>query len=145
MAASLLVRSTKIVAKVVAHFPDTSIGVHCHNDSGLGVAVSLAGIESGASLVQGTINGVGERNGNANLTTIIPNLILKMNKELKCAANLNQIRDLSLFIDEMANRSSDNSAPFVGPAAFAHKGGVHADAAAKVKHSYEHIERRACW
>ena len=130
----------EIVAEVVAHFPNTPIGVHCHNDSGLGVAVSLAGIESGASLVQGTINGVGERNGNANLTSIIPNLILKMNKELKCAANLNQIRDLSLFIDEMANRSSDNSAPFVGPAAFAHKGGVHADAAAKVKNSYEHIE-----
>ena len=130
----------EIVAKVIAHFPDTPIGVHCHNDSGLGVAVSLAGVESGAALVQGTINGVGERNGNANLTTIIPNLILKMDKELKCAANLNQIRDLSLFVDEMANRSSDNSAPFVGPAAFAHKGGVHADAAAKVKHSYEHIE-----
>ena len=130
----------EIVAKVIAHFPDTPIGVHCHNDSGLGVAVSLAGVESGASLVQGTINGVGERNGNANLITIIPNLILKMNKELNCAANLNQIRDLSLFIDEMANRSSDNSAPFVGPAAFAHKGGVHADAAAKVKNSYEHIE-----
>ena len=64
------------------------------------------------------------------LHQIIPNLILKMNKELKCAANLNQIRNLSLFIDEMANRSSDNFGPFVGPAAFAHKGGVHADAAA---------------
>ena len=130
----------EIVAKVIAHFPDTPIGVHCHNDSGLGVAVSLAGVESGATLVQGTINGLGERNGNANLTTIIPNLILKMDKEIKCAANLDQIRDLSLFVDEMANRASDNSAPFVGPAAFAHKGGVHADAAAKVKHSYEHIE-----
>ena len=130
----------EIVAKVIAHFPDMPIGVHCHNDSGLGVAVSLAGVESGASLVQGTINGLGERNGNANLTTIIPNLILKMDKELNCAPNLDQIRDLSLFVDEMANRASDNSAPFVGPAAFAHKGGVHADAAAKVKHSYEHIE-----
>ena len=130
----------EIVAKVIARFPDTPIGVHCHNDSGLGVAVSLAGIESGATLVQGTINGLGERNGNANLTTIIPNLILKMDKELNCAANLDQIRDLSLFVDEMANRVADNSAPFVGPAAFAHKGGVHADAAAKVKHSYEHIE-----
>ena len=129
----------EIVGKVVAHFPDTAIGVHCHNDSGLGVAVSLAGVESGAALVQGTINGVGERNGNANLTTIIPNLILKMGKELNCGESLNKLRDLSLFVDEMANRASDNSAPFVGPAAFAHKGGVHADAAAKVKHSYEHI------
>jgi 2-isopropylmalate synthase len=67
-----------IVGKVVKQFPDTPIGVHCHNDSGLGVAVSLAGVESGARLVQGTINGFGERNGNANLTTIIPNLSLKM-------------------------------------------------------------------
>jgi len=129
----------QIVSEVVAHFPDTAIGVHCHNDSGLGVAVSLAGVEAGALMVQGTMNGVGERNGNANLTTIIPNLILKMHKSLHCAPNLGQLRDLSLFVDEMANRASDNSAPFVGPAAFAHKGGVHADAAAKVKHSYEHI------
>jgi 2-isopropylmalate synthase len=128
-----------IVAQVVAHFPDTTVGVHCHNDSGLGVAVSLAGVESGAVLVQGTINGVGERNGNANLTTIIPNLVLKMGKALNCAPHLSKLRDLSLFVDEMANRASDNTAPFVGPAAFAHKGGVHADAAAKVKHSYEHI------
>lgn len=130
----------EIVAKVVAHFPDTAIGVHCHNDSGLGVAVSLAGVESGAVLVQGTMNGVGERNGNANLTTIIPNLALKMKKELNCAGQLSHLRDLSLFVDEMANRSSDIKAPFVGASAFAHKGGVHADAAAKVKESYEHIE-----
>ncbi|MEO0509443.1 MAG: citramalate synthase [Verrucomicrobiota bacterium] len=130
----------KIVGKVVAHFPETPIGVHCHNDSGLGVAVSLAGIESGASLVQGTMNGVGERNGNANLTTIIPNLSLKMGKEMNCSGHLSKLRDLSLFVDEMANRSSDIKAPFVGTSAFAHKGGVHADAAAKVKHSYEHIE-----
>ncbi|MGB0744135.1 MAG: citramalate synthase [Opitutales bacterium] len=130
----------EIVAKVVAHFPDTPVGVHCHNDSGLGVAVSLAGVESGATLVQGTMNGVGERNGNANLTTIIPNLALKMNKQLNCAEQLSKLRDLSLFVDEMANRSSDIKAPFVGASAFAHKGGVHADAAAKVKESYEHIE-----
>ena len=129
-----------IVAKVVAHIPDTPIGVHCHNDSGLGVAVSLAGVDSGAVLVQGTMNGVGERNGNANLTTIIPNLMLKMDKSLNCGENLDRLRDLSLFVDEMANRGSDLSAPFVGASAFAHKGGVHADAAAKVKHSYEHIE-----
>jgi 2-isopropylmalate synthase len=128
------------VAKVVAHFPDTAVGVHCHNDSGLGVAVSLAGLEAGASLVQGTINGVGERNGNANLTTIIPNLVLKMNGELNCGSHLDKLRDLALFVDAMANRASDSKAPFVGSSAFAHKGGVHADAAAKVKRSYEHIE-----
>ena len=129
-----------IVAKVGEVFPDTPIGVHCHNDSGLGAAVSLAGVESGAVLVQGTMNGVGERNGNANLTTIIPNLALKMQCELNCGPHLGKLRDLSLFVDEMANRASDTKAPFVGASAFAHKGGVHADAAAKVKRSYEHIE-----
>lgn len=129
-----------IVAAVCAHFPETAIGVHCHNDSGLGVAVSLAGVEAGAVLVQGTMNGVGERNGNANLTTIVPNLALKMGRSLNCAPQLEKLRDLSLFVDEMANRASDTKAPFVGASAFAHKGGVHADAAAKVKHSYEHIE-----
>lgn len=128
-----------IVSKVVAQFPDTAVGVHCHNDSGLGVALSLAGIESGASLVQGTMNGFGERNGNANLSTIIPNLILKMDAPLNCAPNLDKLRDLSLFVDEMANRASDPTQPFVGTSSFAHKGGVHADAAAKVKRSYEHI------
>lgn len=128
-----------IVADVVAKFPQTAVGVHCHNDSGLGVALALAGVESGASLVQGTINGVGERNGNSNLTTILPNLALKMGQSLSCGGNLKELRELSLFVDEMANRHSDLSAPFVGASAFAHKGGVHADAAAKVKHSYEHI------
>lgn len=129
----------EIVAQVVAHFPNTPVGVHCHNDSGLGVALALSGVESGATLVQGTMNGVGERNGNSNLTTIIPNLALKMGKTLSCAENIKELRELSLFVDEMANRNSDISAPFVGASAFAHKGGVHADAAAKVKHSYEHI------
>jgi 2-isopropylmalate synthase len=129
-----------IVAKVKETFPQCVIGVHCHNDSGLGVAVSLGGIEAGAGMVQGTMNGVGERNGNANLTTIIPNLLLKMDRQLNCATNLSKLRDLSLFVDEMANRESDSKAPFVGASAFAHKGGVHADAAAKVARSYEHID-----
>ncbi|MFL2842912.1 MAG: citramalate synthase [Coraliomargaritaceae bacterium] len=130
----------KIVSQVKETIINTPIGVHCHNDSDLGVAVSLAGIEAGAELVQGTINGIGERNGNANLTSIIPNLTLKMNRELHCSNNLSKLRSLSLFVDEMSNQSSNTKAPFVGLSAFAHKGGVHADAAAKVKHSYEHIE-----
>lgn len=128
-----------IVGKVVAHFPDTPIGMHCHNDSGLGVALSLAGIESGAAMVQGTINGYGERNGNANLTTIIPSLSLKMGKDLNCGEHLSKLRDLSLFVAEMANCTHDIKAPYVGASAFVHKGGVHADAVAKVKHSYEHV------
>jgi 2-isopropylmalate synthase len=130
----------EIVSVVKETLKDIPIGVHCHNDSGLGVAVSLAGIESGAELVQGTINGIGERNGNANLTAIIPNLILKMECGLNCAPNLENLRGLSLFVDEMSNQASDPKAPFVGLSSFAHKGGVHADAAAKVKHSYEHIK-----
>ena len=136
----LVAQISEITSAVVAHFPNVSVGVHCHNDSGLGVAVSLAGVESGACLVQGTINGYGERNGNANLTTIIPNLLLKMERSLHCSSNLEKLRDLSLFVAEMANCTHDTKAPFVGTSAFAHKGGVHADASAEVKHSYEHIE-----
>ncbi|MGB0344666.1 MAG: alpha-isopropylmalate synthase regulatory domain-containing protein, partial [Coraliomargarita sp.] len=78
--------------------------------------------------------------GNANLTTIIPNLALKMERGLNCGDHLEKLRDLSLFVAEMANCTHDTKAPFVGASAFAHKGGVHADASAKVKYSYEHIE-----
>jgi len=136
----LVSQLSEIVETVRERFSETPLGVHCHNDSGLGVAVSLAGVEAGAVMVQGTMNGVGERNGNANLTTIIPNLALKMERDLACGAHLDKLRDLSLFIDEMANRASDTKAPFVGASAFAHKGGVHADAASKVARSYEHID-----
>lgn len=130
----------QIVSEVKQHLPSVKIGVHCHDDCGLGVALALAGVDAGACLVQGTINGVGERVGNSNLTSIIPNLALKMGYSLNCAANLQQLRELSLFVDEIANRSPQIAAPFVGASAFAHKGGVHADAAAKVKHSYEHMD-----
>lgn len=129
----------EVTAAVVARFPKVKIGVHCHNDSGLGVAVTLAGVSAGASLVQGTMNGYGERNGNANLTTVIANLALKMDYPMHCRKNLAKLRDLSLFAAEMANVRHDPKAPFVGASAFAHKGGVHADAANKVKHSYEHV------
>jgi 2-isopropylmalate synthase len=129
-----------ITRAVVERFPDVKVGMHCHNDCGLGVAVSLAGIESGAVHVQGTINGYGERNGNANLTSIIPSLALKFEKPFAASANLNKLRDLSLFVDDMANLRPDIRAPYVGAAAFAHKGGVHANAVEKVRHSYEHID-----
>jgi 2-isopropylmalate synthase len=129
-----------ITTEVVKHFPKTRIGLHCHNDIGLGVAVTLAGVEAGGTLVQGTINGHGERNGNANLTTILPNLALKMQRKLHCAAHLAELRDLSHFTDELANFRPDPKAPYVGATAFAHKGGVHADAANKVARSYEHID-----
>ncbi|MGE4551268.1 MAG: citramalate synthase [Opitutales bacterium] len=125
---------------VVERFPEANIGVHCHNDAGVGVAVSLAGVEAGAVMVQGTMNGYGERNGNANLTSIIPNLALKMDGEVNCGSNLDDLRDLSLFVDDATNLLPDIRAPYVGSASFAHKGGVHADAAAKSNRSYEHVD-----
>ena len=129
-----------IVGRAVQEFGGDKVGVHCHNDSGVGVAVSLAGITAGATLVQGTMNGYGERVGNANMTTILPNLLLKMGRSAHCAPNLAQLRDLSLFFDELANLRPDPKAPFVGQSAFAHKGGLHANAANKVARSYEHID-----
>ena len=129
-----------IVAAVVAKFGPGKIGMHCHNDCGLGVAVSLAGVQAGAVLVQGTANGFGERTGNANLVSIVPNLLLKLGYEAHCRPQLPNLRQLSLFVDELANRNPDTLAPFVGASAFAHKGGVHANAAHKVARSYEHID-----
>jgi 2-isopropylmalate synthase len=129
-----------ITGEAVKRFGGDKVGIHTHNDSGLGVAVTLAGVEAGANLVQGTINGYGERVGNANLVTVLPNLILKMGKTTHCAPNLAELRDLSLFFDELANLRPDPKAPFVGQSAFAHKGGLHANAAQKVASSYEHIE-----
>lgn len=129
-----------IVARVVKEFGGDKVGVHCHNDSGLAVALSLAGVAAGATLVQGTANGYGERTGNANLVTILPNLFLKMGRTAPSAANLVQLRELSLFFDELANLRPDTKAPYVGASAFAHKGGLHANAAQKVKSSYEHID-----
>ncbi len=129
-----------IVGRVVKEFGGDKVGVHCHNDSGLGVALSLAGIGAGATLVQGTANGYGERTGNANLFTILPSLFLKMDRTARCAANLGQLRDLSLYFDELANLKPDTKAPYIGASAFAHKGGLHANAAQKVKSSYEHID-----
>jgi 2-isopropylmalate synthase len=129
-----------ITGEAVKRFGAERVGIHCHNDSGLGVAVTLAGVDAGATLVQGTMNGYGERVGNANLVTVLPNLALKMGRQLRCSANMTQLRDLSLFFDELANLRPDPKAPFVGQSAFAHKGGLHANAAQKVARSYEHIE-----
>ncbi len=90
--------------------------------------------------MQGTANGYGERTGNANLFTILPSLFLKMGKTARCAENLADLRELSLTFDELANLKPDTKAPYVGASAFAHKGGLHANAAQKVKSSYEHID-----
>jgi 2-isopropylmalate synthase len=129
-----------IVGRVVSEFGGDKVGVHCHNDSGLGAALTLAGISAGATLVQGTANGYGERTGNANLFTVLPSLFLKMDRTARCAANLDQLRELSLYFDELANLKPDTKSPYIGASAFAHKGGLHANAAQKVKSSYEHID-----
>jgi 2-isopropylmalate synthase len=130
----------RIVTRVVGEFGADKVGVHCHNDSGLGVALTLAGVEAGACLVQGTANGYGERTGNANLFTVLPSLFLKMGRTARCVQNLAQLRELSLTFDELANLKPDTKTPYVGASAFAHKGGLHANAAQKVKSSYEHID-----
>lgn len=128
-----------IVKKIKSEINDIPIAMHCHNDCGLGVAVSLAGIAAGARMVQGTLNGYGERVGNANLTSIIPNLGVKLGYDLSCNSRMSRLKQLSNYVDELAHRVPSRRSPFVGKSAFAHKGGVHANAAQKVAHSYEHM------
>jgi 2-isopropylmalate synthase len=116
------------------------IGVHTHDDIGLGVANALAGLEAGASHIQGTINGYGERTGNCNLTSVIPTLVFKLRKSCVPAASLPQLKDLSQFVDEIANFRHSPRQPWVGSAAFSHKGGTHVNAVQKIFSSYEHID-----
>jgi 2-isopropylmalate synthase len=118
------------------------LGIHCHNDNGLGAANSLFAVEMGVDQVQGTINGYGERCGNANLCTIIPNLKIKMGIECISDKQLARLREVSRFVDEMANRVPDKHRPYVGESAFAHKGGIHASAVTKNPLTYEHIDPR---
>src|SRR3954454_12599896 len=114
------------------------IGIHTHDDIGLGVANSLAALEVGATHVQGTINGYGERTGNCNLTSVIPNVALKLKKASVPTASLAKLKELSQFVDEIANIRHSPRQPWVGSAAFSHKGGTHVNAVQKVVHSYEH-------
>jgi 2-isopropylmalate synthase len=114
------------------------VGIHTHNDGGVGVANALAAVRAGAVQVQGTINGYGERVGNCNLVTVMPNLQLKMS--IPVVPDLTQLRELSLFVAELANVAPDIRAPFVGDAAFTHKGGLHVHAVQKLARTYEHID-----
>jgi 2-isopropylmalate synthase len=127
---------TRALAGVVKN---GKLGIHTHDDCGLGVANALASVEAGALQVQGTVNGYGERTGNCNLITTIANLQLKMGHQLLTDEKLAELRDLSLFVDEVANQRPSGRAPFVGSAAFAHKGGIHVNAVNKLSASYEHI------
>lgn len=128
----------EIVSKVRARFPDAKLGIHSHDDAGCGVANALAAVTAGAVQVQGTINGYGERTGNCNLTTVIPNLQLKMGK--KVVKDLSKLTGLSKFVDDVANLPHFSRAPFVGSTAFSHKGGTHVNAVQKLARSYEHIQ-----
>ncbi len=115
------------------------IGIHAHNDCSMAVANSITAVQSGAGMVQGTINGYGERCGNADLTSIIPILALKLNISCISDANLQKLLNLSRFVSETANMTPINSRPFVGKSAFAHKGGVHVSAIMKNPRAYEHM------
>ena len=116
------------------------IGIHTHDDIGLGVANALAAIEAGASHVQGTFNGYGERVGNCNLTTLIPTLEFKLQKTSVPSESLPLLKEVSQFLDEVANVRPNPRLPWVGSAAFSHKGGTHVNAVQKLLRSYEHID-----
>jgi 2-isopropylmalate synthase len=130
----------RIIGEVVRQIPGDHIGIHCHNDTENAVANSLAAVRAGARQVQGTLNGLGERCGNANLTSIIPNLALKMGYETGVSAeNLKRLTHVSHMLDERLNRAPNRHAAFVGESAFAHKGGLHVSAVERDPRTYEHI------
>ncbi|MGH8024917.1 MAG: citramalate synthase, partial [Limisphaerales bacterium] len=116
------------------------IGIHTHDDIGLGVANALVAVSSGATQVQGTINGYGERTGNCNLTSVIPCVALKLKRTCVPEKSLSKLKELSQFVDEMANLRHNPRLPWVGSAAFSHKGGTHVNAVQKLASSYEHID-----
>lgn len=116
-----------------------ALGIHCHNDAGLGVANSLFAVEAGCDIVQGTINGYGERCGNADLIAIIANLKLKLGFDCISDEKLKSLREVSYFVSEVSNLRHMNNQPYVGDSAFAHKGGVHINAVMKEPRAYEHI------
>lgn len=127
------------VAQVKAEM-SAPLGIHTHNDAELAVANSLAGVRAGATMVQGTINGYGERCGNANLVSIIPALVLKMGVPCVGPDQLSALRRVARTVDEISNRAPLGSQPYVGRSAFAHKGGMHVDAVKKNARTYEHID-----
>lgn len=130
----------EIVAAVASELDGVPIGAHFHNDSGCGVANALAAVRAGALQIQGCINGLGERTGNANLSQVIPNLMLKMGIDCIPFERLERLTEVSHHIAEIANLPIDPQAPFVGSSAFAHKAGLHVSAIARRPDAYEHIK-----
>ncbi|MEK5058504.1 citramalate synthase [Paenibacillus shunpengii] len=129
----------EIVRAVVSHLPEANFGIHTHNDCELAVANTLAAISAGARHVQGTINGYGERCGNANLCSVIPNLQLKLGYHCIEEDKLAQLTNVSRYVSEIANVNMPVNQPYVGSAAFAHKGGIHVSAILRDSRTYEHI------
>ncbi len=129
---------TRIVADVRSRVKCV-VGFHAHNDGGLATANSLAAVEAGATHIQGTVNGLGERAGNADFCVVIPNLALKMKRRCLPEENLRHLTELSRYVYEVANQVIPENQPFVGTSAFAHKGGLHVDAVMKNTQTYEHI------
>jgi 2-isopropylmalate synthase len=130
-----------IVSKVKSHIGnDAIIGIHCHDDTGCAVANSMAAVMAGARHVQGTLNGLGERTGNTNLTTVIPNLQLKLGHECLPEGRLERLTAVSHHVAEVLNRPMNPQAPYVGSGAFAHKAGLHVSAIARARDAYEHVE-----
>jgi 2-isopropylmalate synthase len=134
-----------IVAEVVHHIPGAHLGIHTHNDTENAVANSLAAIEAGVRQVQGTINGLGERCGNANLVSLIPTLLLKPDYATRFETGISldklpQVKNVSLLLDDILNRTPNRQAPYVGASAFAHKGGIHVSAVMKDPSTYEHVD-----
>jgi len=127
----------EIMAAVAADF-QLPLGIHVHNDTGVATANSIIAVQSGATQVQVTVNGYGERAGNADLCTVVPNLELKLGRRCLPEGKLSDITPLSLYVSEVANLPPNDRAPYVGTAAFAHKGGMHVDAVLKRPDSFEH-------
>lgn len=132
-------RIGEITAEVVKTFPDMTIGIHAHNDSGMAVANSVEAVRAGATQVQGTMNGFGERTGNADLVQVLPNLELKLSKQCIGADRLKRLTEVSRYVYEVANLPLSDSQPFVGRSAFAHKAGLHVSAVSRNTATYEHI------
>ena len=128
----------EITKTVKEKFPKNNIAIHCHNDTGCAVASSMLAVEAGATQVQGTFTGIGERCGNADLSVIIPNLKLKYGYE--CNGELEMLFDATRKIAEISNVSIENNKPYTGISAFAHKGGMHIDGVLKLSRSFENIE-----
>ncbi len=128
------------ITKLMATELDIPLAIHAHNDLEMGVAASVAGVSAGARQVHGTINGCGERTGNANLCSVIPTMALKLGYTSGVDENLSSLTDLSHLVSELANMAPDPHAPYVGNSAFAHKAGYHASASSKFEHAYQHVD-----